>query len=212
MSSTSIYSFKHRAFIVLILVSLSTISFGQDMYKALKREHKSSRFGIGAMLNEPLGLSFEVFKGDFCSNGNGYKAKKIIMLNVGIENIVEISSLQDEQSYDETGAIESGGMRGELGLLLPFFSFPGSAFTVQMHGGVGVEGGTRKYIKAGTSTTTNDVAGNGHIRLTITLPGFEMGHGLAFLSFNAGLKYQQVFTDDYSYLKPTFGVIIRKVR
>ena len=123
-----------------------------------------------------------------------------------------MQSLQDEEFYDQDGSIDSGGIRGELGLLLPFFSFPGDAFTVQMHGGIGVEGGSRKYFKAGETISTTDFAGNGHLRLTITLKGFEMGHGLAFVSLNAGLKYQQVFTDDYNYLKPTFGLIFRKVR
>lgn len=212
MSSNNPYSRPIRSILLVLTLLISTLSYSQDWYKALKSEHKRARFGIGAMINEPLGLTMEIFKGDFCSNGNGYKATRIIMMNVGIENIVEIQSLQDEQPYDETGKIDPGGVRGELGLLLPFFSFPGSAFTLQMHGGIGIEGGSRKYIKGGIATSTSDFAGNGHLRLTITPKGFEMGHGLVFLSFNAGLKYQQVFTDDYSYFKPTFGLIFRKVR
>ncbi|MDH5474243.1 MAG: hypothetical protein OEX22_00980 [Cyclobacteriaceae bacterium] len=204
----------HRAIIFIILLSISAPSISQDWYNALKSEHKRARFGVGIIASDPLGIELELFKGEFCSNGNGYKAATIWMLNLGVENIISnIPSFTDNVMYDQTGELKPGGMRGEFGVLLKLFSITADAFTVQFHIGPTIEGGSRKYqIDNDPTTSTFDIAGNGHARLTLTSSGVEVGHGLVFVSFHAGLKYQQVFNADYSYLKPTFGVVLRKVR
>ena len=167
---------------------------------------------MGIIASDPLGLGFEIFKGEFCSNGNGYKTGNIWMLNLGVENVIKLSSLTDEVLYDQSGTPELGGLRGEFGYLWKLFSIAPDAFTMQFHFGPSVEGGTRKYKMNGETTETIDYAANGHARLTVTTSGVEMGHGLVFISFHAGLKYQYVINADYSYLKPTFGVIFRKAR
>ena len=200
---------------ILMLFFVNTSTFGQAWYNELKSEHKRSRFGIGVVAGEPLGLIMEVFKGEFCSNGNGYKAGTIWMLNLGVEHIVTFPSLIKDPLYDNIGPLKAGGMRAEIGVLYKVFSIATKPFTVQFHMGPAVEGGSRNYAPSPFSneTTSNvDVAGNAHARLTITPSGIEVGRGIGFISFHAALKYQYVFNAEYSYLKPTFGVIFRKVR
>lgn len=204
--------------ILLITLIITSSSFGQAWYNQLKSEHKRSRFGMGIVASDPLGLGFEIFKGEFCSNGNGYKTGSIWMLNLGVENVITMPTLSDEVNYEKTGTLELGGLRGEFGYLFKIFSIAPKAFTLQFHFGPAVEGGTRKYIATSTigngpeSISTFDYAANGHARLTVTTSGVEMGHGIVFISFHAGLKYHYVINADYSYLKPTFGIIFRKVR
>ena len=87
-----------------------------------------------------------------------------------------------------------------------------------MHIGPSIEGGTRKYLNTSPtslpseSISTADVAANAHARLSVTTRGVEMGNALVFVTFHGGLKYQYVINAEYSYLKPTFGIIFRKVR
>lgn len=211
----TLYSFRKFGFLfTTILISSST--FSQAWYNQLKSEHKRSRFGIGVIASDPLGIGLEIFKGEFCSNGNGYKTGSIWMLNLGVENVVVMPSLTDEVLYESSSTPDIGGLRGEFGYMMKLFSIAPDAFTLQLHVGPAIEGGTRKYEKTingiKETTSTFDYAANGHARLTVTTGGVEVGNGLMFISFHAGLKYHYVINADYTYLKPTFGIIFRKAR
>jgi len=207
-----------RALLIILLFLIVAPAMSQSWYNALKSEHKRSRFGIGVFGADPLGLGIEIFKGEFCSNGNGYKSGTIWMMNLGVENMISMPSLLDEVNYtsgEKSGTLEPGGMRAEIGVLLKLFSIAPDGFTIQMHFGPTIEGGTRKYLNTTPTTetiSTADVAANAHVRLSVTSSGVEMGNSMVFITFHGGLKYQYVINAEYSYLKPTFGIIFRKVR
>lgn len=199
---------------IFIGVLFTTTAFSQDWYNQLKSEHKRARFGIGVVGSDPLGLSIEIFKGEFCSNGNGYKTATIWMLNLGVEEILKMPDLMEPVDYAGEGEVRAGGLRAEFGLLMRLFSINPDKVTIQMHFGPTFEGGTRNYLSADNinEVSTTDFAANGRVRLTITSSGISVGQGLMFVSFDAGLKYHYVLNETYSYLRPTFGITFRKVR
>lgn len=204
-----------KIFYVVTFLFLAKPAFSQEWYNQLKSEHKRSRFGMGINGADPLGLSFEIFKGDFCSNGNGYLASSVWILNFGVENVLEMPDLIDGSiNYANQGPVKIGGMRAEFGVQIKLFSIILKKMTIQMHTGPAIEGGTRNYylLTDNQNVSTTDFAANGHLRLSFMPSGIAVGNGLMFISFHGGLKYQYVLTEEYSYLRPTFGISFRKVR
>ena len=66
--------------LIIFLSLIFVTSQGQDMLKALKREHNMYRFGIGVQASDPLGINIQLFRGAFCSNDDTYATNMVVYI------------------------------------------------------------------------------------------------------------------------------------
>lgn len=179
----------------------------QTWYNQLMRQHTMTRMGFGLMAMEPTGLIIQMFKGGFCSGDDTYACCFTYELTAGFENILAESN----KTY-RTGSWQGGGLQAAVSVLYPLYTFSNRYFSAQAHLGAGLQGGTRKYREETSDKTDNVIGGNLMLRISYTGRGFEMGEGLWFLSYFADARYHKQFGENFYYLKPSLGIILRKVR
>ena len=195
-----------RIFIILFLLT-GMASQAQDMLKALKREHNMYRFGIGVQASDPLGINLQLFHGFFCSNDDTYATKMVWELTGGVENSIFTSG----QSY-KTGVWKKGGFQSSLGAHYPVANILTPYFTTQFYAGAGLQGGTRKYKDAGEDLTDTIFGVNVSANASFMGRGITMGDGIWFITLYGGIKLHKQFGEDFSYVRPSLGLVFRKAR
>jgi|GEM_PF-3399315 len=193
----------------LAQVGLCFQTHGQTWLDEARSQQTRFRIGLGLQALEPSGLVFQVFKGDFCSNGNTYANYGTFEAFAGIENQIFKKS---DKSYED-GVWAPGGIQFGVNYmvsLLPTLS--SDLISLQLHAGAGIQGGSRKYELEGTTKSATVVGGNLFARFSVTGPGQSWGRRLWFISTFVDLKYHRQFGDSFSYVRPSVGVVLRKAR
>lgn len=181
---------------------------GQDMLKALKREHGMVRYGIGLQTIENTMVNVQLFHGFFCSNSDSYATYNILEIGFGAENLLGVVGTKPY----ENGSWQKGGWRAELHYLVPILTFEGP-MVFQLYGGGGLQTGLRNYSNSLGDQSKFATGLNGLVRAELVTHGFELGDGLWFFSVYADLKYHQdISFSNFNYFAPTLGIRARKGR
>ena len=204
---------------ILITISVSLLalpdsSFSQNKGKPtwldmMRKEHNKTRLGFGIKAGEPGGFVVQLFKGDFCSSNDHYVHFGAVEFFGGAENML----LSRKYNY-QGGNWAPGGMQFGISYQnqVPFLWTEFRKSTAQIHGGLGIMGGTRTFSINERTEEANTFGGTGFFRLSYTRGGFKMGRGYWFFSFFAEYQYYREFTENFSYWKPSAGLIFRRVR
>jgi hypothetical protein len=193
------------AFFLLIAFAVQS----QDMLKALRRQHDMYRFGVGVQLSDPLALNLQLFRGFFCSNDDTYATNLVWELTGGLENVV----FQSGKDY-KTGKWMNGGFQSSLSAHYPVANILARGFTLQFYAGLGLQGGNRKYRVDGSNDISSEgsFGGNASANVSLMGRGIALGDGVWFVTLYGGAKFHKQFGEDFNYLKPSLGIVLRKAR
>jgi hypothetical protein len=107
----------------------------------------------------------------------------------------------------------SGGNQFGVNYQFPLFCFAyRKHFTLQLHAGLGIQAGKRRYQSEGISKEVNTSGGTGIFRISLTGRGFKMMNRYWFWSAFAEQRYYSEFGDPYTSWRPGLGIVLRKVR
>jgi hypothetical protein len=189
-------------------------SFSQNKGKPtwldmMRQEHNKTRFGVGVKAGEPSGFVVQLFKGTFCSSDNHYIHHGTVEFFGGVENRFLSRNYQFKGGKWAPGGSQFGiSYQNQL----PGTCLIMGKLTVQLHGGIGFQGGNRRFVKREFTEEAITYGGLGFLRLSFTGKGFKAMNRFWFWSFFAEEKYYQDFTQKFSYWRPAFGLIFRNVR
>lgn len=190
------------------------VSYSQNKGKPtwldmMRNEHNKTRLGFGIKAGEPGAILVQLFKGKFCSSDDHYVYLRTIEFSGGVENMF----LSRGYAY-KGGSWAPGGKQFGISYQnqIPFFWTELRKSTAQVHGGLGLLGGTRNYSLNERTMEANVLGATAFFRLSFTRGGFKMGNGYWFLSFFAEHQYYREFGENFRYWKPGAGLIFRRVR
>lgn len=197
-----------RSVLLAFILFLSSTLQAQDMLKALRRQHDMYRFGAGIQLSDPLGLNIQLFRGYFCSNDDTYATKLVWELTTGLDNVL----FRSEKNF-LTGKWRNGGFQTSLNAHYPVANILARGFTLQFYAGLGLQGGTRQYrVNDKDILSENTFGGNASAQVACMGRGIAMGNGVWFVTVYGGAKFHKQFDEDFNYIKPTLGLVLRKAR
>lgn len=173
-----------------------------------KHEHNRTRIAYGAKFLEPSGIAVQLFKGFFCSGHDTYSHRGTIELYAGRENLI----LNRNPAY-RGGILRPAGIQAGVNYQYPLFCLSFSnQFTMQLHAGLGLQGGRRTFVRQENTIQDHSIAGLGFFRLSFTGKGFKMMDRYWFWSLFAEHGYFSEFGTAYRHWRPGFGIVLRKVR
>ncbi len=196
-------------FILVVVCGLcvAKLSYSQTWLDQAHQQQNATRIGVGFQAMEPTALIFQVYKGGFCSNDNTYANYLTVEAVAGFEN----AFIKSQRIYKE-GTWQSGGFQGGINVYAPLYTLPTPSFSVQVHLGAGLQGGSRKYYEQSQTKSDDIFGGNLMLRFSITGRGIEIRDRLWFISYFVDAKYHKQFGEGFYYFRPSFGLVFRKVR
>jgi hypothetical protein len=198
-----------RSSLLAFFLLLTSAVQSQDMLKALRRQHDMYRFGVGVQLSDPLALNLQLFRGFFCSNDDTYATNLVWELTGGLENV----TFQSGKDY-KTGKWMNGGFQSSLSAHYPVANILARGFTLQFYAGLGLQGGMRKYRAEGSNNISSEGSSGGNASAHVSWMGrgIPMGNGVWFVTVYGGAKFHKQFGEDFNYLRPSLGFVLRKAR
>lgn len=187
-------------FILIFLLFVSIHSFSQT---------NDIKFGIGAQVFEPTGLTLQFFRGFYNNNNSSFATYGVVELGVGKENMFGI--MKDENKVYEGGHWTEGGLRVDLNYLYPLMTVH-SPFVLQTYVGAGLQTGNRNYIISGKEESQFATGMNLMLRLEYVTHGIDLGRAVWFFSIYGDVKYHADFTEKFDYISPVAGIRLRKGR
>jgi hypothetical protein len=189
-----------RFIIIFFLLFASIHSFGQP---------NDIKFGVGAQVFEPTGLTLQFFRGFYNNNNSSFATYGVVELGVGKENMLGI--MKDENKVYAGGHWTEGGLRVDLNYLYPLMTVH-SPFVLQTYVGAGLQTGNRNYIVSGKEESQFATGMNLMLRLEYVTHGIDLGRAVWFFSIYGDVKYHADFTEKFDYISPVAGIRLRKGR
>lgn len=186
--------------ILILLVFISINSFGQS---------EGMKFGFGAQVFEPTGLTVQYFRGSYNSNNSTLTTYGVVELGIGKENMLGI--MDDDNKVYADGIWKNGGLRVDLNYLYPLMTIY-SPFVLQTYVGAGIQTGTRNFTVSDNEESQLATGMNLMLRLEYITHGVDIGNTVWFLSIYGDIKYHADFTEKFDYISPVAGIRIRKGR
>jgi len=183
-------------FLTFIFLLIAFNAFSQGAFR---------RFGIGAQVFEPTGITVQMFNGYFINNSSSLVTCDVWELGVGQENV---TGLLNDKKY-ASGDWEAGGVRIDLNYLHPLLTVQ-APLVLQTYLGAGLQTGTRKYATATGSESNFSTGANFMIRVEWITHGIDRGPATWFFSIYSDIKFHADFSENFDYLSPVLGVRLRK--